>query len=130
MSAAGSVSALARVAELIADTDHISFLEIAKVLESAGVPVDGSYGVIPRGSRDTNVQLWGGVSEEFCDLVTTLVGLGLAHWEPIVPAENGRLVYLADGWAPDLPIATPELIDGGYDQPHWLPVVFRPGRRP
>lgn len=75
-------------------------------------------------SRDENVVLWAGMSQDFGNALAYLLSEELIE---LTPTEY--LVYLCDGYVLDLPVAK-RLRKKGFKSPHWLPVVLNPGKVP
>jgi len=101
------------VLEFITGKQHVSFVELKKFL-CKKIPVEGTFCV----EAFPNVILWRGMSREFEGLILEMFQKGL-----IFPHPCTRMVYWCDGELLVLPLAarSPE---GGYKQPHWLPVTF------
>jgi hypothetical protein len=72
--------------------------------------------------RDENMVLWPSLSEEAASAMTELWNDGEIH-----PVPTTSLVYLMDGVALSLPVAKSAR---KYKRPHWVPVVWNPGRHP
>jgi hypothetical protein len=109
------------VADYVRRTDHVSFVQIRRVLEQAGIPTKGSQAL---SLGDPNLILWAGVSDEFAAVVTELHAAKAIH-----PVSTSVLTYLAEGCMLSFPLAK-RPPKGGYREEHWAPVLFRPGRGP
>lgn len=68
---------------------------------------------------DNNVCLWANLSQELADAVAGLHQAGKLFFRPV-----SELTYLIDGCVLTLPLAK-RVPKGGYQVPHWLPVVMR-----
>jgi len=99
-----------------------SFVEISAALASAGFDPNGAYG-LPH-PADRNMVMWAGASDLLIDALNELLSAHLVHYKPTNP-----LVYLADGGALNLPLVK-HPPQGGYRDPHWLPMVINYGPAP
>jgi hypothetical protein len=101
------------ILQLVTDRDHVSFVEMQNAI---GEAARGHVAIeMPAGS---NVILWCGMSQEFCDALAELK-------EQIAPVPAHFLVYLADGGFPRLPMMKGRIPKGGFKTEHWCPVVWR-----
>lgn len=93
--------------------EYVSFHEIKDLLRRY-MPVDDdlSWACAP------NVFLWFDLSHELVDLLRRL-----CHDGRIYPHPSGVLCHVADGGAPDLPVAKKPTAKG-YRKPHWLPITW------
>lgn len=105
---------LARLGEL----GNMSFAEVVDWF-APHMPVEGTVAI--EAPDCPNLLIWAGMSEELVGLLQKMGRAKLFHYEPTV-----LLVYLVDGKHLDLPIAK-RPPKKGYKEPHWVPVVLKPG---
>jgi len=73
-----------------------------------------------------NLLLWKGVSQTAFDAIGILWRAGLVHFVPVL-----HLQYVQEGKVVELPIAEFDGdIKGPLHEPHWLPMVLKPGPQP
>ncbi|MCC6315682.1 MAG: hypothetical protein IT337_16920 [Thermomicrobiales bacterium] len=105
----------AKALEFVAERGGgVSLVEVQNFLRSEGIDTDG--GLQSHFPDDSNVVIWAGMSEAFCDVLDVL----LNHTD--VRASTA-MVYLIDGGWLSLPMAK-RPPKNGYKKPHWLPIVF------
>lgn len=96
----------------------VSIVEIARILESQGIPSKGDlmlyYPYEP-------VAIWASASEALMEVLQRLIAD-----DRISVATTQSLVYLIDGQALTLPLANPKSVERQhpYKSDRWLPVVF------
>jgi hypothetical protein len=118
MSSRKSQRALAdAVARMVGEADWVTFVQLARFLESLEVPCGGEMNLALSG--DSNVLLWSGMSERMCGLLVQLLREGriFAHRSSVA-------AYHLQGGVLNLPLAHKPR-RGGLASPHWLPVAFR-----
>lgn len=107
------------VIELFRKTPNgVSFVEIERALEDAGINPKGSYALV---NDRLNVALWVNVTEEFIELYKELVTEGIIRARPANP-----MIYFIDGKVPSLPIAK-RIPNNGYKELHWMPMELEQG---
>jgi hypothetical protein len=104
----------AAIVELVRERDYVSMVEIERFLKDK-MPVKGDVAIVAPNFE--NIFLWGGVSEEFVDVVMRLMNEKQIYAHPA-----DWMSYLIDGGMLQLPIAKRA---HQYKKPHWLPVCFR-----
>jgi hypothetical protein len=110
------------IVNYITTTDWVSFVELAGLVESYGVPTKGTYQM----EAFPNGIIWAGMSKEFCALVEAI------RKDRRVTIDGGsELSYLADGGALALPIAKskPRDLAKGYAKPRWIVSFLRPAEK-
>lgn len=103
------------VVEYVRRNDWVTFPELQRQF----TPFTDAAGTFSIEFPDKNVILWTGLSESFTTLIGKLVKSKRLHFHVA-----SFLSYLVDGAAINLPIAK-RVPDGGYAEPHWLPVCLR-----
>ena len=103
----------------ILERDHVTFVELARILEDKGVDPNGTFSI--SAGNDPNLIFWWGASEVFADLSFSLL-------KTFEISGSSLMIYMIDGGFPDLPMAK-RPPKNGYKKPHWAPIVFRSTRR-
>lgn len=93
----------------------VSIVEIQRHLEGLALDCTGTISL----ESKANVVFWGGMSQEFADVLDALMSHPSVEMRTTTP-----LVYVIDGAVPRLPIAK-RVPKSGYRDPHWLPITFR-----
>jgi hypothetical protein len=97
--------------------DYVSYVELDRVLRPH-IPTQGDWAATD--PHYPNVVFWAGMSEEWLDVLQELLDAQLV-WRDVA----SRLTYMIDGRTLKFPLVK-RLPDGGYKQPHWAPICFRP----
>jgi len=105
------------VAELVEQSDWVTFVQLAQFLESLDIPCRGEVNLAM--SCDPNVVLWSGMSAQMTEVV-----LSLLDTRRIFAHRSSVAAYHVHGGALSLPLADSPA-PGGLPRPHWLPVAFR-----
>ncbi len=98
--------------------DYVTFPQLATALGGAA---NGDAQVWA--PHDRNLVLWAGMSETFAAAVRNLLQTKRLRFESM-PA----LAYELDDAVLQLPVAEQQ-VDGGFEEPHSLPAVLRPGEQ-
>ena len=95
----------------------VTFTQLEKEIEGFCVK-DGEEGKLLCPSDQENVCIWGGMSNEACDVMVDLLESKTVnhHCDQII-----LLLYAIERNVPDMPIARE---DQDYTQYHWLPTVL------
>jgi len=113
------------VAGLVKRRRHVSMVEIMRLAGDEGK----GNGELKFEKYGGNVVIWRGMSEELADAIMEISSDGLIHPHATLDTIGGiPMTYLIDGMSLKLPIVK-NIPKNGYKKPHWLPVVFEPGRR-
>lgn len=108
-----------KILELVTARRTVSFAEMEDMIPGFG---GGDQQISFNGKRSSNVVLWFGLTMEACDALEEL-----REQHKIHPIATSALTYLIDGKHVKMPVARALR---HYKKPHWLPVVFNPGRDP
>lgn len=102
------------VLEYIKKRSGVTYVEIEKVFDRMGFDWRGDTGMVCHHGK--NILFWDGWTQEAFDILNEL-----EKEKKIFKQSTLNIVYLADGKAFNLPIATDIK---RYKELHWLPVVF------
>ena len=105
------------VANLVAESDWVTFVQISEFLERRGIRTKGRMNLSL--ASDQNVLLWSGMSRPMCDVL-----LALMDEKRIFAHRASVTAYHVHGGVLSLPLADAPRARG-LAQPHWLPVAFR-----
>lgn len=89
-------AAVPKAIEFITERQNVTFVELGRFLESLGVATKGDATI--SNPTNPNVHLWFGMSDQFLEVFSGLMGSGRIEIEPTT-----HLTYYADGTIPDLP---------------------------
>lgn len=102
------------IVELVRARDWVTFIEVNQLLEGH-MEVRGRFCLEPQ----LNLVVWGGMSEEYCDLISDIL-----RTKRLALAPTSWLCYLIDGGGLKYPLAK-RPPKNGYKNPHWAPVCLR-----
>lgn len=103
------------IVEKIYRDDHVSFVEIEKILKEHNFDYKGDRVIHHEGCP--HLIIWAGWNEDAVEIVA-----GVLREEAICLQTTHNLTYLIDGGGLDLPIAKGIK---KYKRDHWLPMVLR-----
>jgi hypothetical protein len=104
------------VVELVKARQHVTFVEIVRVLKQGGMDTEGEVAIYL--TNYPQMILWAGVNEEFSKLIQGLIAAHRIYQHPA-----SVLIYMTDGGMLNFPIAS-KTRDLKSKKNHWIPVCF------
>lgn len=109
------VKAKGLIVEKIRRWDYVSFAELMRLLDENGIEGTGTSTMYLNNNPNMLIVVNG--SEVLVQALKDLL-----RDKQIFPIPASVLVYMVDGYVPDLPLVKRNY---QYKKPHWLPVAFR-----